>query len=132
MQRATVNCYATLHAGKGQKFYNRLCRLGGIKAKDGQRNCSSGSAYQRLRALIVGQGCRRTWARVLRHKKLAVVLDAGVGRRRRERTEGLLDALLHPLFKFTAAFFVMSLLWFVPRARKSTRSGGHESPPSKV
>ena len=38
MQRAIVNCYAMLHAGKGQKFYNRLCRLYGIKAKDGQRN----------------------------------------------------------------------------------------------
>ena len=62
MQQATVNCYATLHAGKDQQFYDRLCRLDGIKAKDGQRNYGSGSAYQRLRALIVGQGRCRTRA----------------------------------------------------------------------
>ena len=75
VQRATVSCYAMLHAGKGHKFYNRSCRLDGIKAKDGQHTYSSCSAYQQLRALIVGQGGRRTRGRVFTHKKLAVVLD---------------------------------------------------------
>ena len=75
-----MKCYATLHAGKGRAFYSRLCHLDGIKAKDGQRNYSSGSAYQRLRALIVGQGRRRTRNRVLRARKGAIVLDAGAQR----------------------------------------------------
>ena len=75
-----MNCYATLHAGKGQKFYSRLCRLDGIMAKDGQRRYSSGSAYQRLRALIVGQGRRRTRNRLLGAKKVAIVLDVGAPR----------------------------------------------------
>ena len=70
-----MNCYATLHAGKGRAFYSRLCHLDGIKAKDGQRNYSSRAAY--LRALIVGQGRRRTRNRVLRARKVAIVLDAG-------------------------------------------------------
>ena len=35
MQRAMVNCYSTLHAGKGHKFYNRWCCLDSVKAKDG-------------------------------------------------------------------------------------------------
>ena len=80
MQRDTVNCYATLHVGKGRAFYSRLCHLDGIKAKDGQRNYSSGSAYQQLRALIVGQGRRQTRNRVLRARKVAIVLDAGARR----------------------------------------------------
>ena len=75
-----MNCYATLHAGKGRNFYSRLCHLDGIKAKDGQRNYSSGSAYQRLRALIVGQGRRRTRNRVLRARKFVIVLNAGARR----------------------------------------------------
>ena len=56
LQRATVNCYPTLYGGKGQKFY--LCRLDDIKANDRQHNYNGGLAYQRLGALIVGQGCR--------------------------------------------------------------------------
>ena len=75
-----MNCYAKLHAGKGGAFYSRLCHLDGIKAKHGQRNYSSGSAYQRLRALIVGPGRRRTRNRVLRARKVAIVLDAGARR----------------------------------------------------
>ena len=42
VQRATMNSYATIHADKGHKFYSRLCRLDGVKAKDGQRNYSNG------------------------------------------------------------------------------------------
>ena len=45
--------------------------------------------------------------------------------RSREKAEGLLDALVHPLFKFTAAFFfAIFLLWFVPQARKKQASRG--------
>ena len=94
VQRATVNCYAKLHAGKGRKFYNRLCHLDGIKAKDGQRNYSSGSGYERLRALIVAQGRWRTRNRVLRARKVAIVLD--VGARRGPKSEPLADFMRTP------------------------------------
>ena len=80
MLTATVKCYAALHASKGQKFYTGLCCLDGIKAKDGHCNYSSGLAYQRLRALIVGQGRRRTRIPVLGARKVAIVLDAGAHR----------------------------------------------------
>ena len=70
-----MKCKAT--NGAQTQTYNCLCRLDGVKAKDGQCNYGSGSAYQRLRGLIVGQGHRRTLTRGLRTEKVARVVDAG-------------------------------------------------------
>ena len=68
---------------------------------------------------------------VLVHPPEYIDHEADVGGR--EKAEGLFDALSHPLFKFTAAFFfAMFLLWFVPQARKFKRPRGGGSPPSKV
>ena len=96
---------------KGHGFYNRLCRLDGVKAKDGQRNYSSGSAYQRLRGLIVDQGRRRTRTRVLRTKKVAIVVDASAPKG--AKSEPLAVFVRTPEEKIFAGIFLMRSLHLV-------------------